>query len=56
MLEKMVTMKKIIKDLWLVKVLTGVVETEIFSSWPNKKTLVEQSDVCDLLMFSINYL
>ena len=48
----MVTMRKNIRDLQLVIVLTGVAEIEIISSWPNKKILlVGQNDVCDLLMF-----
>ena len=48
MLEKMTTMKKYIRDLQLVTVLTGVVETETTSFWPNKKILlVRQRDVCE---------
>ena len=49
----MVTMRKSIRDLYFVIVLTGVVEIEIISPLAKKKTiLVRQSDVCDLLMFS----
>ena len=40
MLEKMATMKKNIRDLQLVAVMVGVVETEMISSWSNKETLL----------------